>query len=117
MPNDTPTIPAGWLNPGAFASAVDFDSYWHPQALVDLDHLSTDDHAQFAYYRSLGYFADTPDPRSDPGELVRGAKPGRAAPTARKMALNLGLAIEDVVVAGEVRRRALERGIGMMLER
>jgi ornithine cyclodeaminase/alanine dehydrogenase-like protein (mu-crystallin family) len=112
-----PTIPAGWLRPGAFASAVDFDSYWHPAALAELDHLSTDDHAQFAYYRNVGYFANTPDPHSDLGELVSGRKPGRPSPTARTMAMNLGLAIEDVVVAGEVRRRALERGIGVLLER
>jgi ornithine cyclodeaminase/alanine dehydrogenase-like protein (mu-crystallin family) len=46
-----PTIQQGWLKPGAFASAVDFDSYWSPAALAEFDRLTTDDHAQFQYYR------------------------------------------------------------------
>ena len=57
LKHPTPTIEAGWLKPGGFASAVDFDSYWQPGALAELDHLSTDDHAQFRYYRSTGYFS------------------------------------------------------------
>ena len=28
LKHPTPTIEAGWLPAGAFASAVDFDSYW-----------------------------------------------------------------------------------------
>lgn len=111
----TPTIEAGWLKPGAFASAVDFDSYWKPEALAQLDHLSTDDHAQFDYYRTLGYFRRTPGPQSDLGELVSGAKVGRQAPSDRTMAMNLGLALEDMAVAPEVHRRAVARGIGTTL--
>ena len=111
----TPTIEAGWLKPGGFASAVDFDSYWKPEALAQLDHLSTDDHAQFAYYRTLGYFRRTPDPQSDLGELVSGAKAGRERPTDRTMAMNLGLALDDMAVAPEIHRRAVARGIGTML--
>jgi len=108
----TPTIEAGWLKPGAFGSAVDFDSYWQPAALSELDHLSTDDHAQFHYYRSVGYFQHTPDPQSDLGEIVAGRKPGRQRPDERTLAMNLGLAIDDMAVAPEVYRRARDRGIG-----
>ena len=42
-----PTIEAGWLKPGGFASAVDFDSYWSAAALAEMDKISTDDHEQF----------------------------------------------------------------------
>ena len=55
-----PTISEGWLKPGGFASAVDFDSYWQPSALSQIDKLSTDDHDQFEYYCSVGYFKNTP---------------------------------------------------------
>lgn len=113
----TPAIEAGWLAPGAFASAVDFDSYWRPEALAELDHLSTDDHAQFAYYRSVGYFQRTPAPHSDLGELVSGAVPGRRSATERTMAMNLGLAIDDMAVAPEILRRAEALGIGTRLAR
>ncbi len=110
-----PTIPAGWLAPGAFASAVDFDSYWKPEALAQFDRISTDDHAQFQYYRKVGYFRQTPDPYADLGELVGGTKPGRQHASERTMAMNLGLALEDVAVAPEVYRRARALGLGTLL--
>lgn len=115
LKHPTPAIEPGWLRPGAFASAVDFDSYWQAGALAELDHLSTDDHAQFQYYRTLGYFAGTPDPASDLGELVSGARTGRRGIHERTLAMNLGLALEDMAVAPEIHRRAVERGIGTML--
>lgn len=110
-----PTIEAGWLKPGAFASAVDFDSYWTPEAMAQMDRLSTDDHAQFSYYQGAGYFQNTPQPYADLGEIVVGDKPGRERPDERTMAINLGLALDDMAVAPEVFRRAKERGIGVWL--
>lgn len=111
-----PTIEKDWLQPGAFASAVDFDSYWTPAALAQVDKLSTDDHAQFHYYRSAGYFQQTPDPYADLGELVTGHKPGRQAAGERTLAMNLGLALDDMAVAPEIFRRAVAMGIGSWLE-
>lgn len=111
-----PTIQAGWLQPGAFGSAMDFDSYWTPAALAEIDKLATDDHAQFTYYRSLGYFQGTPDPYASLDEIVLGRKPGRERHDERTLAMNLGLAIDDMAVAPEIVRRARERGIGTWLE-
>ncbi len=110
-----PTIDRGWLRPGSFASAVDFDSYWKPAALAEFDKLSTDDHAQFQYYRTAGYFQSTPDPYADLGEIVAGTKPGRQDERERTMAMNLGLALDDMAVAPEIYRRALALGIGTHL--
>jgi ornithine cyclodeaminase/alanine dehydrogenase len=111
----TPTIEAGWLKPGAFGSAVDFDSYWQPAAIAQMDRISTDDHAQFQYYRSAGYFQQTPDPYADLGELVAGLKPGRQEDIERALAINLGLALDDMALAPEIYRRAREKGIGVLL--
>ena len=111
-----PTIGKDWLRHGAFASAVDFDSYWKPEALAQFDKLSTDDHAQFQYYKSTGYFQNTPNPYADLGEIVAGIKPGRQQEGERTMAMNLGLALEDMAVAPEIYRRAKERGIGTWLK-
>jgi len=115
LKNPAPTIETGWLKPGAFASAVDFDSYWTPAALHELDRIYTDDHAQFHYYRSIGYFQGTPDPFADLGELVTGKKPGRQRPDERLMAMNLGLALDDMAVAPEIYRRAKDKGLGVWL--
>jgi len=111
-----PTIQSGWLKAGGFASAVDFDSYWSADALAEMDKISTDDHAQFKYYRSVGYFQDTPDPYADLGEIVIGTVPRRERVDERIIAINLGLAIDDMAVAPEIYRRAIEMGIGVELQ-
>jgi len=110
-----PTIEKDWLQPGAFASAVDFDSYWKPVALAQFDKICTDDYAQFEYYRSTGYFQTTPDPYADLGEIVAGLKPGREGDDERTMAMNLGLALEDMAIAPEIYRHAKQKGLGTWL--
>ncbi|HSQ17815.1 MAG TPA: ornithine cyclodeaminase family protein [Anaerolineales bacterium] len=115
LKHPTPTIEQDWLQPGAFGSAVDFDSYWSPDALAQMDRISTDDHAQFRYYASVGYFQHTPAPYADLGEIVAGLKPGRQSPQERTLAINLGLALDDMAVAPEIYRRAKEMGLGTWL--
>jgi ornithine cyclodeaminase/alanine dehydrogenase-like protein (mu-crystallin family) len=109
------TIKAGWLDQGAFASLVDFDSYWEPAAMKEVDKFCTDDRRQFEYYKTAGYFQDVPDVHADLGELVAGFRPGRESPEERTIACNLGLALDDMAVAPEVFRRAVEKGIGVWL--
>ena len=115
LKHPTPTIDKDWLKPGAFASAVDFDSYFTGAAMAQMDRISTDDHAQYQYYKSVGYFQHTPDPYADLGELVAGTKPGRESASERTMAINLGLALDDMAVAPAVYRMAKEKGLGTFL--
>ncbi|RME39592.1 MAG: ornithine cyclodeaminase family protein [Thermoflexia bacterium] len=109
------TIQPGWFEEGGFASLVDFDSYWHPDALREVDKFCTDDIPQLEYYRTQGYFQNIPPVYADLGELVTGRKPGRESPKERTVACNLGLALDDMAVAPLVYRRALEQGIGTWL--
>jgi ornithine cyclodeaminase/alanine dehydrogenase-like protein (mu-crystallin family) len=109
------TIQRGWLAPGAFASLVDFDSYWHPAALHEFDKFCTDDVPQLHHYRDVGYFQDIPAIHADLGELVTGRKPGRQSGEERTAACNLGLALDDIAVAPLIYQRALEKGIGSWL--
>jgi ornithine cyclodeaminase/alanine dehydrogenase len=115
LKHTTPTIQEDWLRPGGFGSAVDFDSYWSPGAMAQMDKVSTDDHAQFQYYRSAGYFSQTPDPYADLGEIVAGLKPGRERDDERTLAINLGLALDDMAVAPRIYEIAKERGLGTWL--
>jgi ornithine cyclodeaminase/alanine dehydrogenase len=110
-----PLIGAGWLERGAFACALDFDSYWRGEALREADKLATDDLAQLDYYRTIGYFKDTPRPYADLGAIVSGTAPGRESDAERVICLNLGLAIEDVVTAALVWRKAQAAGVGTEL--
>jgi ornithine cyclodeaminase/alanine dehydrogenase len=109
------TIQAGWMDEGAFASLVDFDSYWDPAAMHESSKFCTDDTAQLLHYKDVGYFRDIPPIHADLGELVAGRKPGRAKARERTMTANLGLAIDDMAVAPIIYKRALEMGIGRTL--
>jgi ornithine cyclodeaminase/alanine dehydrogenase len=109
------TIQAGWMEEGAFASLVDFDSYWHPDAMKESDKFCTDDIPQLRHYQEIGYFQDIPPIHADLGELVVGNKPGRETPEERTMTCNLGLALDDMAVAPLVYQTAIDKGIGTWL--
>jgi len=109
------TIQPGWLAEGAFASLVDFDSYWHSEAMKQTSKFCTDDTQQLLHYQQVGYFQDIPPIHADLGELVAGKKAGRQRADERTMTANLGLAIDDMAVAPILYRRALEKGIGRKL--
>ena len=72
---------------------------------------------QFQYYKSEGYFQDTPELHAELGELVTGQKPGRESPRERTMAMNLGLAMDDMAVAPLIYRRAMAMKLGTWLRR
>jgi ornithine cyclodeaminase/alanine dehydrogenase-like protein (mu-crystallin family) len=109
------TIKAGWMKPGAFASLVDFDSYWEGAAMKEANKFCTDDVPQLEHYRSIGYFQDIPPIYASVGELVAGKKRGRVNPTERTITCNLGLALDDMATAPIVYKRAMERKIGTWL--
>jgi ornithine cyclodeaminase/alanine dehydrogenase len=109
------TIQAGWLDEGAFASLVDFDAYWHPDAMHESAKFCTDDTAQLRLYREMGYFQDIPQIHADLGELATGQKPGRETAAERTMTANLGLALDDMTVAPLLYKKAVEKGIGTWL--
>ena len=115
LKSPAPVIEAGWLAEGAFASPVDFDSYWKGGALRQADKLATDDRSQMEYYRKTGYFKDTPQPYADLGEIVAGNKPGREKADERTFCINLGLALDDMATAILIYNRAREKGIGTQL--
>ena len=109
------TIKGGWLDEGAFASLVDFDSYWHPDAMHQADKFCTDDVPQLRHYQEAGYFQDIPPVHAGLGEMAIGQKPGRETPQERTMTANLGLAMDDMTVAPLLYEQAVEKGIGTWL--
>lgn len=109
------TIQPGWMDEGAFASLVDYDAYWHPDAMAETTKFCTDDTAQLMHYRKMGYLRKIPDIYADLGELTTGAKTGRQRADERTMTVNLGLAIEDMAVAPLIFQKAKEKNIGTWL--
>jgi ornithine cyclodeaminase/alanine dehydrogenase-like protein (mu-crystallin family) len=109
------TIKAGWLSEGSFASLVDYDSYWSPEALGEVQKFCTDDIPQLERYREMGYFQSVPAIYAEIGEIVIGRKAGRENTTERTIACNLGIALDDMAVAPLVYQRAIQQGIGTRL--
>jgi len=109
------TIQKGWMGAGAFASLVDFDSYWHPEAMAESSKFCTDDTPQLRHYQEVGYFQKIPPIHADLGELAIGKKPGRESDEERTMTANLGLAMDDMAVAPLIYSQAKEKGIGTWL--
>jgi ornithine cyclodeaminase/alanine dehydrogenase-like protein (mu-crystallin family) len=111
----TPTIEPGWLREGCFACPLDFDSYWRPEAMHEMDKFCTDDIGQLEYYRTVGYFSDVPDVYADLADIVTGRKPGRESAEERTMSMNLGVAVEDMATAARIVDAAKRKGIGTWL--
>jgi ornithine cyclodeaminase/alanine dehydrogenase-like protein (mu-crystallin family) len=116
--NPTPTIESSWFEKGAFASLVDFDSYWKPEVLLGADLVSTDDLDQLLYYKECGYFKNIPqrDKIVDLGYVVVGKAPKRQSKEERIIAINLGLSLDDMATAPLVFDAALENNLGMLLD-
>lgn len=109
------TIKPGWMDKGAFATLVDYDSYWSRRAMNEVDKFCTDDISQLRSHQEIGYFKDIPPVHADLGQMVTGQKPGREDPQERTMTCNLGLALDDMAAAPLVYERAVKKGIGTWL--
>ncbi len=77
--------------------------------------LVADDVAQLNHYRTLGYFAHVPDSIGELSAIVAGANPGRRSLEELVLAVNLGLALEDVATARLIYEAAQRVGCGTRL--
>jgi alanine dehydrogenase len=113
-----PVIEDDWFKPGAFAAPVDFDSYWKANLLQKVDLFTTDDVEQMFYYQSIGYFKNIP-PREkvlDLGDVGAEKVLGRTNDEQCIIAMNLGLAPDDMATAPLVYKAAKEKKIGTWLD-
>jgi ornithine cyclodeaminase/alanine dehydrogenase len=115
LKHPTPVIEASWFEDGSFACALDFDSYWKPEALHSMGKFCADDREQLDYYKKQGYFRDIPDVYAELSEIVSGKKAGRQSDKERIMSMNLGLAIEDMATAKLIYEKSKKKHVGTVL--
>jgi ornithine cyclodeaminase/alanine dehydrogenase-like protein (mu-crystallin family) len=108
-------IESSWFKDGGFACALDFDSYWKPEAMHSMDKFCTDYIEQLKYYRQQGYFRDIPEVYAELSEIISRKRHGRENSRERIMSMNLGLAIGDVATAKLVYEKAKKTGVGKEL--
>lgn len=75
-----------------------------------------DDREQCLCYKSLGYFQHISEIYGDLGEIAAGLKPGRENRDERIICANLGLAMDDMVTAIKIYKKAVENNFGTWLE-
>lgn len=115
--NPKPPLDAGMLKAGGLAVSLDYDSAWTSAAMNECDKFCCDDKGQLLATREHGvYFGGIPKRiHADLGELAAGLKKGRAKPRERIFAMNMGIAIDDMVTARVLYDRALQTGAGARL--
>ena len=112
-----PPLGAGLLAAGALGVALDYDAAWTAAAMAACDRLVCDDVGQVRATVAQGtYLRELPLARlEDLGDVVAGKAPGRRDADQRLFALNLGIAVDDVMTARLICLRARERGVGARL--
>ena len=103
-----------WLDAGAFASLVNYDSYWDGAALQEVDKFTTDDVPLGRALPACGLLPKHPAHLCQSGRAGGGGRsPDERRPSGP--GCDLGLALDDIATAPIVYRRAVDRGIGTWL--
>jgi len=111
-----PLIRDEWIKRGAFLAPIDFDSVFEWKTMRRADKFLVDSLAEMNYFMSVGYLANgLPKIHAEIGEVVAGVKPGRESDSELIMDMNIGMGVEDVVVAADILKRALKNNVGRRL--
>jgi len=113
---DEPIFKNSWVKEGALVLPVHHRG-WENETLHKADKFVCDDWPQLEQaHREVGGFDGALPPLyTELGEIILGKKPGRENDKERIIDFNYGLAIEDVAMAQEVFKRAVEKGKGQVL--
>jgi ornithine cyclodeaminase/alanine dehydrogenase len=98
-----PLIMNKWFKEGCLGFGIEASRAWYGNAILDADKFITDSWEQTVYYHKHGAFPDgLPTLYAELGEIVAGIKKGRENPKERILAINIGLALEDVIVSNYI---------------
>lgn len=106
-----PLIRDEWFEAGCLGFGLEASRAWHGDAILNVDKFITDSWEQTVHFEEQGAFPDgLPELYAELGKVTCGAKPGRESDEERILAINIGLALEDVIVANRIYEVARERG-------
>ena len=106
-----PLIRDEWFEAGCLGFGLEASRAWHGDTILNVDKFITDSWEQTVHFEEQGAFPDgLPELYAELGEVACGAKPGRESDEERILAINIGLALEDVIVANRIYEVARERG-------
>lgn len=106
-----PLVKNEWFKPGALGMGLEASRAWYGDAILTADKFITDSWDQTVHFHEQGAFPDgMPKLYAELGEVVAGKKKGRENSKERILAINIGLALEDVIVADYVYKKAERKG-------
>lgn len=112
-----PIVKFEWLKDGVLGLPLESSRAWTNEALFGVDKFINDDLGQAKLYESQGAFTGgIPKLHAETGEVIAGVKPGRENDTEKIIAMNIGLACEDISFGNYIYKIAKERGIGTTLQ-
>ena len=124
-PSRTPFIRRAWIRPGAFIAAVGADSpgkqeldadVLAPPTAIVVDLIEQAVKVGELQHPVKAGLVDARDVRAELGEVVAGRKAGRAGNDEVVVYDATGTALQDVVAAVAVYRRAIDAGIGIEID-
>ena len=117
LEEDIGVIEKGWLKKGCTVTAVDFDHQFKRGVIKEEASLiTTDDIKQYTnFWNTPGVIKDLPEDPVQMQEIVIGNHPGRENKDQIIFTCNIGLGLEDLIVADAIYKRAVEKGVGRVL--
>ncbi len=109
-------IQAEDLAPGILCLPVDLDSYFAPSAFAACQKIYSDDIQQLHSLQGEGRFTHLEKMDGDYGQLLTRQITGREHRDQRIMAISVGIALGDLIVADLIYRKALRQEAGAWLE-
>jgi ornithine cyclodeaminase/alanine dehydrogenase len=106
-----PLVKNEWFMAGALGMGLEASRAWYGDAILTVDKFITDSWEQTEHFHEQGAFPDgMPKLYAELGEIVAGKKKGRENSRERILAINIGLALEDVIVADYIYKKAVKKG-------
>jgi len=104
------------LTPSVLLLPVDLDSYFSASAFNACQKIFSDDIDQFLWLKNQGRFTNVKKLNGSYSQLLSGRVNGRENDTEFIMAISVGIAVGDLVIADLIYSRACEQNIGTWLE-
>ena len=106
-----PIIKNEWFKAGCLGLGLEASRAWEGAAILGADKFVTDDWGQTKSFHAQGAFPDgLPASHLELGSIINGECKGRDSSDQRILAINIGLALEDILMANYLFQAAREKG-------